>query len=529
MAGDPLHQRGMALWIHDVSTTVTKSWQVEYAVYDAVSNSWTTPARVGNAGAAPPPNSLDAEVSLAFGPDGKAKAVWVRQAGAVPNSLNSPFNKNDLRRLVVATWDPNTGQWSVEVGPAGLPTGALMPDVAFDDQGHPMLAYALYLKDRDGTTPTGLGNNNYLGYAFLSSGAESNHPDEVSTWNAYIAPDVKGVERPRIVILPENQAAILFRGFGAPGTPEFAGVAKTLTVDLLDANYAATNAAPITAGHSWMHTGVSTRRVYAGGQKIVSQMVVMGVYNLGGPAARPNMSGARLQDVGLPGDDVLATHVPILPDLSITTEDIQLAETLPLSGTWVPFTVTVRNLGLARSHQPVSVTLIQDAGTAFEKVIASSTVISGMVFNGKFEFTGLWPAIAGYHHLTARVRPPLDDDIDGLNNEARVTVGVPATPSDLTGSYNLYNRIWGMTWRPSSGAGLRGYRIYRAAGNDSLTLLSESQNPWFLDIHLQQGKSYRYAVSAVSVADVESPLSVEVVASGLPPKSSAVYLPLVLK
>ncbi len=72
-----------------------------------------------------------------------------------------------------------------------------------------MLAYAVYLHDRDGVSNTGLGNNNYLGYAVKpSSGA----------WEAHTVLSVRGVERPRVVMLPEQQAAIVYRGFGEPGT-----------------------------------------------------------------------------------------------------------------------------------------------------------------------------------------------------------------------------------------------------------------------------------------------------------------------
>ena len=57
----------------------------------------------------------DAKASLAFDSTGKATAVWVRQGGvhSAPAG-DSPFNNNDLRHLVVATWNPNTDVWTTD-------------------------------------------------------------------------------------------------------------------------------------------------------------------------------------------------------------------------------------------------------------------------------------------------------------------------------------------------------------------------------------------------------------------------------
>jgi hypothetical protein len=140
----------------------------------------------------------------------------------------------------------------------------------------------------------------------------------------------------------------------------------------------------------------------------------MGAFNLGGQAASVGMSGSSLRQISLAGaDPVMVTQVPMLLDLVVTSTDIVLAETLPLFGTQVPFTVTVRNLGIARNHQPATVELIQDAGSLREALVATDTVPIDLVFNGAYELIGAWHAVNGAHTLTTRVQPPITDDVDG--------------------------------------------------------------------------------------------------------------------
>lgn len=79
-----------------------------------------------------------------------------------------------------------------------IPRGALMPSVAFNQTDGPIVAYSLYDKDRGGG-PTGIGNNNLLGYAILSG----------TRWITQTHGTVHGVERPRIIPLKSNLAVIL--------------------------------------------------------------------------------------------------------------------------------------------------------------------------------------------------------------------------------------------------------------------------------------------------------------------------------
>ncbi|MBN1889261.1 MAG: exo-alpha-sialidase [Thermoflexales bacterium] len=523
LAGDPAHGRALAAWVHDQSPTSSISrpwWFIEYSWFDAATNTWSPPKALSNPGWGEPlGGETDAEVSLAFRSDGFAKAVWVRQSGVffTPPG-DSPFNNNYYRTLVVATWNPNTDVWTIDEPLWDLPRGALMPSIAFDDQDRPVLAYALYLKDRDGATDTGLGNNNYLGYAIRTSS---------STWLTDTVPGVRGVEQPRLVMLPEDQAAIVYRGFGEPGTDEANGVAMVTVVDLLATGSQATLPGALTGGNSWMHAAVALKPKHSssglGGQ---ATLMTLGTYNLGGPPAQARAAGASMQNVSMQGDQVFATNVPVLPDLSVSAQDIVVTQTLPLSGTLVPISVTVRNRGLARTHQLVVVRVIQDENGLAEQEIMSATIPAGLMFNGTYQLAGTWRALSGYHELAVRVSPPITDDVDGGNNEATLAVGVPATPADLAGSFDALHKSVGISWLPVSGPAMSHYQVYRAEGAGELVRLATASTRWFRDEGVQVGTTYTYAVSAVSDARVESPKSAPV---SLTIAWNTVYLPVVMR
>ncbi len=129
------------------------------------------------------------------------------------------------------------------------------------------------------------------------------------------------------------------------------------------------------------------------------------------------------------------------------------------------------------------------------------------MFNGTSQLAGMWRAASGYHRLTARVSPPIGDDVDGTNNEATSVIGVPAMPTDLAGSADALNKSMGVAWQPVSGPVMSHYHVYRAEGTGAFLKLGDTTETWFRDKTVQPGRVYRYAVSAVSDANVESPRS----------------------
>jgi hypothetical protein len=507
LAGDPLHGQAMAVWVHDVSLGGGKKWQVEYSVYRMATGQWSPPApiipRVDG--------TIDAEPNVAFDSTGKAVATWVRQRGvSQTNNLVSPFNNNDLRDLWVATWDPNTNIWTANP-PTSLPTGALMPSAAFDSQNRLLLAYAINDKDRGGG-PTGLGNNNKLGVAVFSQ----------TNWIVKTVGDVQGVERPRIVSLGNDLAAVVFRGFGKVNTPEFSGAPMAVTVDLKKPGVHISKAAALTTGGAgWLLTAASSEANH----EPVSLMT-MAAHNLSSQSVSAAMSAATLHTVSdAPGDRVIALNIPVQPDLSIAVQDFYISETLPLSGTLVPFTATVRNLGLAPTSQPVMVRIIQDEGTSGELMVASGNVPADLEFGGSFDLAGTWHAISGVHTLAARVYPDVSEDLDGTNNTATYVVGAPPPPEGLVASRALQPVSIGLGWLPVPGPAVAGYRIYRAEISGTLTAVGRNNLPFFVDYNLQRGKQYQYAVSTVTMDGIESVPGTPVIVTA----PSQVYLPVVVK
>jgi hypothetical protein len=81
----------------------------------------------------------------------------------------------------------------------------------------------------------------------------------------------------------------------------------------------------------------------------------------------------------------------------------------------------------------------------------------------------------------------------------------PATPSGLqvTATPNSFELSWNGNGEPD----FAGYRVYRSAGGGPFEKVAEVQLPAFSDKQVQQGREYRYEVSAVDRLGNESPRS----------------------
>jgi hypothetical protein len=519
LAGDPQHGQAMAAWVHDTSDVVHyKQWVIEYAVYNNQSGTWT-PAGPSRLVATPNYSYVLAEPHLAFNSVGEAALVFVSQRMvSASDTITSPFNDNDHRYTGVLKWTPSSQSWLSMM--AVIPNGALMPSVAFDLNDRPIVAYSLYGKDLGGD-PTGMGNNNLLGYSILSG----------TQWITKTVGNVRGVERPRVIPLKSDLAVILFRGFGPVNTPEFGGVPMAVTVNPLKPNQLPSKPGKLANVAGWMYAGAKT-----GGSGKAGQLVTLGAHNLVPLTAAATLSGASMVPAmsaaggmmpfaGVVITDIMLMNIPVQPDLAITAADIEVGDTVPMSGTLAPVTVTVRNQGLAATSLPADLTLIQDEGTAEETLLWSGQTPVEMLFMDTYTFTVSWPAVSGVHKLTARVYPTLTEDLDGENNSASYIVGSPAPPIGLTASVYSKGPVTGLSWTISAGSAISGYLVYRGVGSDTLQYIGPSPIGSYLDQGVTGGTRYRYAVSSFTDAGVESARSAEV--SVLVP--AGVYLPLVFK
>jgi hypothetical protein len=518
IAGDPLRGRAMAMWVHDGSNGgVQNQWQIWYAIYSAETHSWST--------ALPLPNqsttSLDAEVTLAFDSTGKATAIWVRQG-------NRDFRQNSLRLLMMGVWDPATGAWTV-TGIPGAPTGALMPAISFTASDEPVLAYAVYGTDPDGLTATGLGNNNKLGVSRRYAGA----------WQSQTFSLVRGVERPRVVMLPDQQAAVVYRGFGAANTVGYYGEPRVVTLDLTAAALNVTLPATLldhaagwqfdaaTTHHYAGHTlaqaaGIASAGV-SGTTPELDTLMLIGVYNLGvGGQVQAAMGSSRPQGLGPAADGIQAFGLTTAADLGFSAGDLKVADLLPAPGTTVPVTITVRNLGLGRSTTGVTVELWQDLHRKGEAKIGSATVPSSLRLNQTYTLTLQWPVTAGVHTLTAQVLAPVDNDARSTNNEIMLTIGIPPTPA-LFGGGPARGGAAMLSWQAVAHSRVIGYRLYRASGSDELSPVRFTTETSLID--RPGGGAFRYAVAAVADGGAESPLTSEVLID----TRGRVYLPMVVR
>jgi hypothetical protein len=511
VAGDPQRGRAIALWVNDRSTggdmngdgqvdEKDRNWIIEASVYTAASDSWSAPQPLFPSGV----ETLDAEPSIAFDSQGRAMAVWVRQAAG-------SFTRNADRVLMIAIWD--NGVWSLRAS-SQLPTGALMPSVAFDADDHALLAYALYGTDGNGVTPTGIGNNNRLGVAVYR-----NNNWEVKNLG------VKGVERPQVVLLPDDQAAIVYRGFGAYGTTSYYGEPSALTLDLLTLELAASDPAPLTQGQAgWLLATANVPRRTDVSLGASGHLVVAGVFNLGSGQARAAMSGSRLDAIGAATDGVMALGLPTVADLALPAGSIAVSDTLPLPGTAVPVAVTVRNLGLGRGPA-ATVELVLDPDTANEQTLASAVIPAGLRLNETFTLHATWQAQAGVHRLEARVWPAITNDRDGTNNVVSLTMGVPPAPAWLLAT-PVDRRFVHLTWEEVGRRGITGYRVLRGAQADELAEVATPGGSTFDDPLATPGVYY-YAVQSVFQDAVLSPPGKAVAVTVLPP--NRIYLPVLLR
>ncbi len=519
LAGDPFHGEAMAAWVHDVSLPSKKNWIIENARFIASSGTWVGPSVVVTQSI---PGVLSAEPNLAYNSIGEAALVWVSQRGAGASStITTPFNTNSTRTLGMLRWSPSAQSWNFMGGGANFPAGVLMPSVAFDVNDKPLVAYTIYDKDQGGAN-TGFGNNNLLGYGILTG----------TTWVTKTHGSVLGVERPRMIPLKADLAVILYRGFGAVHTPEFGGAPMAVTINPLKPADAPSSPGLLTKVPGWLFAGASTG---APGQ--TGSLAAMGLYNLSTQTPTATMSAASLMPamnatgrsgtgpMSLSSDAVMLMNVPVNPDAAIQPADFQVGDSLPISGTVVPVTVTVSNLGLAPTTLPVLTRVILDEGWPAETELYSATVPTDLIFMETYTVVTSWHATGGVHKLTARVYPQPSQDLDAENNAVEYIVGTPAPPANLTVSLSAYEPAVGLVWLPSPGSAISGYVIYRATYTNTLAPVGWTYDRAYVDRDVIAAVPYRYAVASFTGAGIESVTGVEVRVT----VPSPIYLPIVMR
>jgi VCBS repeat-containing protein len=131
---------GLALWVHclDADLLTRNDWEIHYAVWDPVAQSWSDPAPVSHNSAA------DYDVTVAHAPDGTAVAVWAQDG-------DGDFLDTSDSDLFSAAWD----------GTAWTPSQRITADSQIEDQPDLVFsadgtAYLLWHADEEIPDPNGV-------------------------------------------------------------------------------------------------------------------------------------------------------------------------------------------------------------------------------------------------------------------------------------------------------------------------------------------------------------------------------------
>jgi fibronectin type 3 domain-containing protein len=126
-------------------------------------------------------------------------------------------------------------------------------------------------------------------------------------------------------------------------------------------------------------------------------------------------------------------------------------------------------------------------------------------------------ATPGYLDATARVGQEYRYQVQGRRDKTESEISdpvtiipkdefAPATPVGLSATASVSTIE--LAWDRNTESDLRGYKIYRAAGDGRFERIAELvETPTYSDRQIEAGKRYRYAVTAFDTANNESPRS----------------------
>jgi hypothetical protein len=492
LAGDPVSGRALAAWVRDEDGKYETrgDWEIYTSWWDG--KTWNTPTAL-HANSA----TADMQPSVALAPDGRATVAWVRN-----RDLSLRANKD--RRLALTLWD---GQgWSAPEEPRELPVGILVPSLALDTKGQPLIIFSVRGEDEQGR-PLGWGQFDYLWSAYRRDGA----------WEVTPIGEQTAVERPQVRVNSNNQVMAIFRQFGAPGTVFYAGKIATATANL--------NTKPL----RWSNTGyladdaaLDWQIAFAQDPKTLNALVLqvkesssarpsMMTDSIGAASIAPSVRAFTLAQVSQ-GSTVTALTVPHGTDLVITPNDISFSDDHPLPGQPVKITATVRNLGTAPVSTPFVVRFVLDpdaSGNGME--IGRRTVTTPMPFNAAIPVIIDWTSPGGLHSIQVLI--DTDNQVQELNennNSAMQRTGLLNAPTDLAVSAQETQNVLKLTWKAPNTVNISGYRIYRSlTAGGPYELVGESKETSYTDAQIEYDRTYYYVVRAYDAYDIQSPNSDE--------------------
>jgi hypothetical protein len=456
-------------------------------------------------------NSMASQVAVARSSSGGVS----RRALAWITDLDGDVTTGIDRDIAIADW--NGSKWNVAVPViAALLNAPEAPSLALVPGSQDLyLTFVERRKDPSGVD-SGFGNNSVLWTARRTG----------SSWQAAAALDEKGqrvrAERPQISIGSGGEPLVAFRRFGTVGTTAELG---QLALTKLAGNGAAAVPLYLTdeGRQHWQQSiainstsdqavVVSVGRAASSGASIVNALEPADA------GARPLLKSATR---AIADDTIESLVVEPGADPALDTK-LVLSSAHAAPGTNVVVTATLRNLGRATA---TGLTVNLYSGLPFTGTLIGMKIISDTAFNGSRVVTFTVTTNNGAQPIYAHVTTG-GSNVSTANDVATADLGALLPPPlVIVRPSPRHAHALEIAWQPPAIAGIEGYRVLRSlTPGGPFELVGEATGILLVDLPVQRGTTYTYAVQSYDASGVLSELSAEV--TGMLPLYN-LYLPLI--
>ncbi len=484
---------------------------------------FTAPVQVDQSG------SINITPALTYA-GGEAVVAWVRYAPAT--GVNPPVKLDDVSSRFLAMRNMDSGR-PEQLNVGGSSTRAIaQPSIAGKTNGQIAIAF------------TKAGTTNYVGTRQALQLGQGTCPGGSScTFTTWQVQDQRGralyVERPRLAINGDGDAVVTYRGLAMGPVPGAADPELNLFAD--DPAGLRTSTGSIQQFRSPLQPSVVRPIDLASAQsgagiyfqpdaafnsltgEVAAVSVTVQIPNLANGSGPVNADGAQtVAQVESVEAGIEMAMLPDLPDLfveKLTTPARSLTPGVPIS-----VQIEVANRGSAwkvDADNTARVTFWWD--TPQTRTSSSATLTLGSIAAGAKLVQTVQVMVptsfSADEAQTLRATIAVDSEdgeIDGENNEERVTVGGMPVPTSLMAASASGTRFVHLAWNAPTDSRIAGFRIYVDGVDGKPRPLGSSFNKGFADLAARYGFERTYRVSTYSTRGVESELSEPVTARPSP-------------
>lgn len=491
-------------WVRDTDGTMTTrtDWRIAMREWDAVKQTWSAMTLLGQ------PGTMNAQISV---------SRQVSPLLAWTTDKDGDLKTNDDRQIAVADYNQQSGLWDVSLPPE-LPVGADSPDIAFDPQLGPRLAFLVRGKDGDATTDTGIGNQALLWSATRT--VDGWQPTPVLENNQPVR-----AERPQLGTGWQGESLLLFRRFGANGTNAELGQLALAQLAPGSTNFSAPLYLTDEARQHWqpalaVNQNTGQAMLLNVSRNAVSPPATTALQQALAPASTGNVA-LQTTTLAASSDSLEALVIEPGADPALDTS-LMVSQQHAAPGTQVMVSATVRNRG--------RMTASTLAVRFFSGTPGSGTLLGTVDVPGSLGFNEaqvvVFPitVVGGEQPIYAEVIPSGGNTV-AANDRATARLGLLPSPTFLSAAVSTSDpNALELSWLPSDVAGVAGYRILRSqTPGGPYELVGEATGTGYTDLLLALGQTYYYVVQAYDASGVLSEYSTEAFGS-VPLKT--LYLPL---